>query len=76
MIAFSVGKYAWREDNKKIGKVYSINLENGFSLRGEIKHEQDVKRMLYIGDVLYGVSDSNVSAHDIKTVNELNKVSL
>jgi len=72
LIAFSVGDYR----SNKIGKVYTINLEDGFALRGEIKHASDVSRMLYMDDVLYGVSVSEVSAHDINSVNELNRIEI
>jgi len=72
LIAFSSGNY--RSD--KAGKVYTINLEDGFTLRGEIKHASDVNRMLYMDDILYGVSDKNVSAHDINSIKELNKIDI
>ena len=72
LIAFSSGNY--RES--KVGKVYTVNLEDGFTLRGEIKHTSDVNRMLYMDDILYGVSDKNVSAHDINSVKELNKIEI
>lgn len=72
LIAFSTGNYG----SNKVGKVYTINLEDGFTLRGEIKHKSDVNRMLYMDDILYGVSDKNVSAHDINSVKELNKIDI
>jgi len=72
LIAFSVGNY--RTD--KVGKVFTVDLEKGFTLRGEIKHDSDVARMLYMDNVLYGVSETNVSAHNINTVEELNKITL
>ena len=72
LIAFSVGNY--RTD--KVGKVFTIDLEKVFVLRGDIKHNSDVARMLYMDDVLYGVSETNVSAHNINTVEELNRIDL
>jgi len=72
LIAFSVGNY--RTD--KVGKVFTVDLEKGFTLRGEIKHDSDVARMLYMDNVLYGVSETNVSAHDINTVEELNRIDI
>ena len=77
LIAFSVGDYSYRKNSSaKVGKVYTINLSEGFTLRGEIKHSSDVNRMLYMDNILYGVSNSNVSAHDIDTVNELNRIDI
>lgn len=80
LLAFSVGDYNFTYNSKnnksKIGKVYTINLSNGFTLRGEITHSSDVNRMLFMDDVLYGVSESNVSAHDINTIEELNRIDI
>ncbi len=73
LIAFAVGDYSKDSD---VGKVYTITLENGFELRGEIKHKDDVSRMLFMDDVLYGVSEKTVSAHDIKTVEEIKSIEL
>lgn len=72
LIAFSVGNY----NSNKVGKAYTINLEDGFVLRGEINHDTDVNRMLYMDNVLYGVSEDSVSAHDIKTIEELNRIDI
>ena len=77
LIAFSVGDYYWRNNkNNKVGKVYTITTENGFELRGEIEHTKDVDRMLYMDDVLYGVSEAGVSAHNISNVELINKIEL
>lgn len=77
LIAFPVGDYSWRRnDSTKVGKVYTINVDTGFSLRGEVKHSKDIERMLYMDDVLYGVSSASVSAHDINTIQELNKIDI
>ena len=72
LIAFSVGQYR----SNKVGKVYTIDLEKGFVLRGSIEHVSDVNRMLYMDDVLYATSEKNVSAHDINTVKEVNRIEI
>lgn len=70
--------------------VYDVNLENGFGLKGKISHisseeyakagqywgggDSEVKRTLYIGENLYVVSGSAISAHDIDNLVEVNKV--
>lgn len=77
LIAFPVGDYSWRNNKSpKFGKVYTVNLDDGFILRGDIKHSSDVERMLFMDDVLYGVSSTQVSAHDINNVSELNKIEI
>ena len=77
LIAFPVGDYSWRNNiSYKVGKVYTVNLDDGFVLRGEIKHNSDIDRMLYMDEVLYGVSATNVSAHDINSIDELNKIEI
>lgn len=74
LIAFSVGD-CYRENNR-VGKIYTITTENGFELRGEIEHTKNVNRMLYIADVLYGVSEDNISAHNISNVELINEAEL
>jgi len=76
LIAFSAGSYNYRNQEGKVGKVFTIDLENGFTLRGEIKHATDVNRMLFMDEILYGVSETDVSAHDIHTVEEINRIEI
>jgi len=74
LIAFAVGKYYNSND---IGKVYTITLDKGFELRGEIVHENaDVRRMLYMDENLYGVSERTVSAHNINNVELINQIKI
>ena len=74
MIAFAVGKYY---DSDDVGKVYTITLDKGFELRGEITHENaDVRRMLFMDENLYGVSESIVSAHNINNVELIKKINI
>ena len=66
--------------------VYRLTLENGFEERGRITHvsEEDelkrgyyfgdnysVKRALYIGDVLYTLSEKMLKANDLASLDEL-----
>jgi inhibitor of cysteine peptidase len=56
--------------------VYNIDLEKGFKLMSKITHmegkhqyeewESGINRILYIGDTLYALSPSKVTAHDMK----------
>jgi len=65
------------------GLVYSVDLEaNAFVLRGVIKHGEgnrwnsatDVRRMLYIGDIIYGMSDFGITAHNLTDISEINRI--
>jgi len=67
--------------------VLNLSIENGFTLVGTVTHftldetdkagsyygysSSQIQRMLYIGNVLYAVSDTGVSAHNINSLQEL-----
>ncbi len=72
------------------GYVYRLTKDNGFELKGRMSHmtsedylksgyyhldnSREIKRLLYIGEVLYAVSDNIISAHEIDTIDEINRV--
>jgi len=66
--------------------VFSVSLEQGFVLRGNITHQNNnasyveyryqVQRILYIEDVLYTVSEAKVKMNDMETLQLLNEVEL
>ena len=72
--------------------IYQLNLKDGFTLRGRITHlseedllkagyrsynrENEVKRILYIGDTLYTLSDGMVKAHGLVDLVERKAVQL
>lgn len=72
--------------------VYKLNLQDGFSLRGKITHltdedflkagyhsfnsEKEIKRILYIKDVLYTVSDRMLKANGLVGLEERNALPL
>lgn len=77
LIAFPVGSWYKKSNNyNDVGMVYTINLDEGFSLRGKIEHDTDIKRMIFMDDVLYGISSGSVSAHNINDITELNKIDI
>lgn len=77
LIAFPVGSWFKKSNNyNDVGMVYTINLDEGFSLRGKIEHDTDIKRMIFMDDVLYGISSGSVSAHNINDITELNKIDI
>jgi uncharacterized secreted protein with C-terminal beta-propeller domain len=79
------GEYVWQG-----AFVFDISAEEGISLRGGITHyddgfeaEQywhrngslnDIKRSLYIGDVLYTISNGKIKMNDLETLDYINKV--
>ncbi|NLZ29070.1 MAG: hypothetical protein GX887_08930, partial [Firmicutes bacterium] len=70
--------------------VYHFNLEDGFELRGKISHLSDedfaraeqywysgrknVDRVIFIGETLYTVSDSEIRASDLDTLERVNNL--
>ncbi len=70
--------------------VYNLDLKSGFSLKGRITHvsdeeykkagdiwyesEKNVRRILYIGDTLYTLSDSMIKANSIDNLKELGSI--
>jgi inhibitor of cysteine peptidase len=65
--------------------IFDISLEQGFMLKGTITHQDiadqfeydyGVKRILYIGDVLYTVSDIKVKMSNLETLAEINEVDI
>lgn len=65
--------------------VFNITLQNGLVLKGTITQQQDIlntkgslyiNRALYIGNVLYTVSDSMVQMNDLNSLTLLNQVLL
>ncbi len=72
--------------------VYTLNLEDGFNLRGRVSHIEDkdaydksgyyfyspysIKRSLYMDEVLYTLSDKAIKMNDLNGMEELNKLGL
>ncbi|GFZ79779.1 hypothetical protein GCM10008018_26680 [Paenibacillus marchantiophytorum] len=70
--------------------VYRLDLDKGFQLRGSITHlseddlkkagqyvqagDKQVRRVLYIGDTLYTISNDLIKANDLATLQEKNTV--
>ena len=70
--------------------VFSLDLENGFVLRGTVSHSNatgeeegyyydylaQVRRSLYIDDVLYTISRSMIKMNSLEDISEINKLDL
>jgi len=65
--------------------IFDISLEQGFTLEGKITHQNvadqfeydlNVKRILYIDNVLYTTSDNKVKMNDLESLEPLNEINL
>ena len=72
--------------------VYNINLEEGFDLRGRVSHIDgeevydkygyypdynfDIRRSLYIEDVLYTLSNNRLQLSDLETLDKIKSFDL
>ncbi len=68
--------------------MFEISPQKGIRLRGKVEHpaggdtvkgyyeHNSVKRSLYIGDVLYTVSDRVVKLNDLETLRQLKQINL
>ena len=65
--------------------IFNISLEQGFTLEGNITHQDiadqfegslEVKRILYIDNVLYTISDKKVKMNDLESLEPLNEIKL
>jgi uncharacterized secreted protein with C-terminal beta-propeller domain len=80
------GKYVWEG-----AYVLNIDTESGITLRGGISHDSEseeyddrfyygsqysIKRSLYMGDVLYTISEGLIKMNDLDTLDEINNVSI
>ncbi len=71
---------------------YQLDLAQGFKLKGKISHidmddgqevgkyrytgRRHIERAIYIGDTLYAISPSLVTAHDLQTLNETGRLDI
>lgn len=72
--------------------VYSVDLTNGFALKGKITHlslmdylkagdywydsDKNIKRILYINDTLYTLSNQYIKANDLENLKEINTLKI
>ncbi len=64
--------------------VFNLSLEQGFTLKGSITHQSDaqfesnieVKRILYIENVLYTVSDEKIKMNELEDLSFINEIDL
>ena len=66
--------------------VFNVNLQDGVKLKGKITHDtptnetdyygkyRNIRRALYMDDVLYTISDGMIKANEIDDLQEINKI--
>ena len=77
LIAFPVLNYLNNREYKAM--VYNIDLEKGFVLKGEIKHDSKdyknyIKRIIFANNVFYTLSDGKIlasSMEDLKLIKQI-----
>ena len=91
LIAFPISSYENRQTRYK-AQVYDIDLNKGFTLRGEIEHKienlissasynyrfnyYNIDRILYSNNVFYTVSQAMIKASDMGTLQDISKLEL
>jgi uncharacterized secreted protein with C-terminal beta-propeller domain len=64
--------------------IFHVSPENGIDFRGRITHNEgdviasvyEVKRAIYIGDILYTISDGKIKANNLTSLSEIAELSL
>jgi inhibitor of cysteine peptidase len=85
--ANAYGEYVWQG-----AYVFDISIDNGLQVKGRITHIEDttdleqgyyyyyspfsVERSLYIGDILYTISDVKIQMNDLENLDYINEVQL
>ena len=87
-IPVSTNMFGIRDGNRNYWQgayIFDISLEQGFTLEGEITHQNvadqfeyghSVKRILYIDDVLYTISSMKVKMNNLETLTEINEIDI
>ena len=79
-IAFPVSGYSNGKYESK-AQVYDIDLEKGFTLKGEIEHDgsnyrNKIQRIIYSKDIFYTLSQKLIKATDMNTLKEITKLDI
>ena len=80
IIAFPIESYENRKSNSR-AVIYEIDLEKGFTLKGEISHinndyKKDVERIVYVGNTYYTLSKSLVKAADMESLQVIKEIEI
>lgn len=81
LLAFPISVYEGTADSASLAfqgaYVYKLDLSNGFKLQGKIAHPDDiVRRLLYIGENLYTVSNTMVKANALTDLHDVGSLTL
>ncbi len=65
----------YRSSGKQGLRVFDVDAEDGFKVRGDIEHEGGrIRRSLRIGDDLYAISNERITVHDLATLDLVDEV--
>ena len=79
LLAFpvSMSVYSWDAPSLWQGVyVFNMTLPEGFVLRGKITHSEEVKRSLYIDNVLYTISSKKIKMNSLEDLAKINEIEL
>ena len=79
IIAFPTSNY--KNKNKYKAQIYDIDLEKGFTLKGEItssdnNYKYQIERIIYINNSYYTISQQEIKAVDMETLEEINSIEI
>lgn len=78
LLAFPVSMSTYNGDKSSLWQgvyVFNMTLPEGFVLRGKITHSE-VKRSLYIDNVLYTISSKKIKMNSLEDLAEINEIQL
>lgn len=80
LIGLPYSTYAYGENNYWNFEIFHIDLENGFERYYNFTHKNDnrtnIKRMIYIEDIVYGLAEQKIMAYDLNTGELLHELDL
>lgn len=81
LIAFPVIKYSSSGNNSR-AQIYDIDLEKGFTLRGELStgntkdYKKNIERVIYSDNIFYTLSQRLIAGFDMYTLKEIKRLEI
>lgn len=80
LIGLPYSTYAYGENNYWNFEIFHIDLEKGFERYYNFTHKHDyrtnIKRMIYIEDIVYGLAEQKIMSYDLNTGDLLHELDL
>ena len=79
IIGFPINTYGSKNTYK--AQIYKIDLEKGFELQGEViqkgtSYKNQIKRIIYIDNIYYVLSEKAITSVDMNTLEEINLIEI